>query len=286
MTFEEYLDIVVQTVEKNAHPGNRTVTAAALGNLLRQAVPEENWKAFGKRTLHELLADPKLEGRLSIVSTDKGALAVSLLAATSPSDAPAIETFNPLRKSIWEAFVLAAPAGRRFMNRRSGAIRVALDLAPTPADEWVEIRPIEMEAQREWARAFIQGAEGQRFPDAEQTLEAESWHPHPFFQALRVADEAAARQWNKFRSAKVSSVVKDWLTQHALRLEFGFQVARVEREEGVEATQPQDLLPSFDPEETRRAILLAVASLPLEKLLEIPIPASLLLSALSKAKAR
>jgi hypothetical protein len=286
MIFENYLDLVVQTVEKNAHPGSRMMTAAELGMLLRQASPDENWKTFGKRTLHELLSEPGLRGRLEITKTDKGALAVSLTTSGPLADALPIEIFNPLRKSIWEAFVLAGPAGRRFMNRRNETIRVGLDLAPPPADEWVEIVPITMETQREWARAFVADSEGQRFPDAERAVVADSWHPHAFFQALSAVDESAARRWNKFRSSKVSSLVKEWLTQHGLPLEFGFQVARGNKEVVVEPISAQGLVSTLDPEETRRAILSAVASLPLEKLLEIPIPAGLLLSALSKAKAR
>lgn len=282
MTYEEYLDLVVQIASKNLKPGNRTITAAALGALLRAASPELDWKSFGKRTLSELLADPQLTGRLSVTETDKGALAVCPVAsATSASDAPAVEIFNPLRKAVWDAFVLGFPSGRRFMHRHSGQVRVALDIAPAPADDWVEIHPVAVDKQREWARDFASNLQEQ----LPASLTDGPWHPQPFAEALRQKDESTARQWNRFRSSKVSTLVKDWLAQNALPPELAFQRSyRQEVADEVTAAKEAPLV--GEAEDVRRAVLAALSSLPLEKLLEIPIPAGVLLSALSKAKSR
>jgi hypothetical protein len=287
MTFEQYLDLLVQTVTKNMNPQSRSVTAAALGSLIRQASPDVTWKTFGKRTLGELLADPRIQPYLKTVETAKGALAVSPVGGTPAGEAPAIEVFNPLRKSVWDAFVLVSPSGRRFMQRFNGTIRAGLDIAPAPADDWVEIIPITTDEQRDWARDFINSADGQNVAGAQQALDVDGWHPFAFFQALRDQDENVARQWNRFRSAKVSTRVQEWLTQHSLPLERGFQGTARPRQE--EAAPPLPLgQPASSPsgENLREAILLALSSLPLEKLLEIPIPAGVMLSALSKAKTR
>lgn len=287
MTFEEYLDLVVQTVTKNIKPGARAITAAALGVLLKQASPDTDWKTFGIRTLGELLSDPKIRPRLEIVYTDKEALAVAPTGAAHVEDGQAVEVFNPLRKSVWEAFVLGAPSGRRFMHRLNGAIRLGLDIAPAPADEWIEVTPVSVAEQREWARSFLGGSNDDRFNEAHGSLDSDDWHPYAFAQNLRREDESAMRQWNRFRSAKVSARVQEWLAQHALPSELGFQGSIQKRvEPHAKPTVARDVVPYDAGEETRQAILAAIASLPLDKLLEFPIPAGVLLSALSKTKTR
>lgn len=287
MTFEQYLDLLVQTVTKNMNPESRSITAAALGNLLRQASPDVTWKTFGRRTLSEFLTDTRVQPYLKSFETAKGALAVSPEVGVPVGDVPAIEVFNPLRKSVWDAFVLPSPGGRRFMHRFNGAIRAGLEIAPAPADDWVEIVPISTDEQREWARNFIASADGQNAAGAEHALDADGWHPYAFFQALRDQDQNIARLWNRFRSAKVSTRVQEWLTQHSLPVDRGFQGATRPRQQEVEESlgisQSTSVLGG---EALREAILLAISTLPLEKLLEIPIPAGVMLSALSQAKTR
>lgn len=286
MTYEEYLDLVVQTIAKNLKSDSNCLTAAALGGLLRQACPEENWKTFGKRTFSELLADLELQGRLSLIKTDKDALAVVLRNPVSLPAVATVEKFNPLRKSIWDAFVLVAPEGRRFMHRRTGTVRVALDIAPAPADDWVEIIPIGIDTQREWAQAFIAEGHGNATDAAAQTLLDENWHPQMFVQLLKRSDQNVARLWNRFRSAKVSSLVKEWLVQHVLPSELAFQSSVQATGAKSPSIEIGDAIPANESEEVRRAILTALSALPLEKLLEIPIPAGVMLSALSTAKLR
>ncbi len=286
MTYEDYLDLVVQTAAKNLKSDCHYLTAAALGMVLRQASPEENWKTFGKRTLSDLLVDLEGQGRLSLTKTDKGALAIVLSGAAPLPTVASIERFNPLRKSVWDAFVLVAPQGRRFMHRRNGTVRVGLDIAPAPADDWVEIFPIGADAQRQWARAFVEEHHGSGASAAAQTLSDENWHPQVFVQALKRLDENVAHLWNRFRSAKVSSQVKDWLVQHALPHELAFQSSIQTTGTKKSSVEIGDAIPTSEPEEIRRAILTALSALPLEKLLEIPIPAGVMLSALSTAKLR
>jgi len=286
MTYKEYLDFVVQVVAKNAKPEGQPLTAAALGGLLRQASPAVIWKDFNKKTLSELLADLARQGRISLTKTDKDALAIILQDAI-PTPTASIEKFNPLRKSIWDAFVLATPAGKRFMHRRDGTVRVGLDVAPTPADDWIEILPIAVSLQRGWAEAFI--AEGQDdMPEAAvQMVGGNDWHPQKFAKLLNQIDADLARLWNRFRSAKVSVVVQDWLTQHILSPDLAFQPTVLAPQQ-IAFVSPQlvKVVSADESDNVRQVILAAISTLPLEKLLEIPIPAGAMLSALSNTKMR
>lgn len=288
VTYDDYLDLVVQTISRNLESDSHCLTAAALGGLLRQACPGANWKNFGKRNLSELLGDLEHRGRLKLTKTDKDALAVTLCNVMPLQAVATIGKFDPLRKSIWDAFVLVAPEGRRFMHRRTGTVRVALDGVPEPADDWVEICPIGTDIQQEWARAFIAEGHGSGADAAAQTLSDGNWHPQLFVQQLKHSDENIARLWNRFRSAKVSLLVKDWLVHHALPSELAFQTnTQSSGGQGLtaEGSGGRTTVES-ETENVRRAILLALSTLPLEKLLEIPIPAGVMLSALSNARLR
>ncbi|MGE8547640.1 MAG: hypothetical protein ACN6OC_09415 [Alcaligenes sp.] len=286
MTYQDYLDLVVQTVAKNLKPGSRYITTAALGGLLLKVSPEQSWKTFGKRTLSELLAELESGGKLTRIKTEKGALAVSLGDAVSvPPPVAVIEKFNPLRKSVWNAFVLLSPEGKRFLHRQNGVVRVALDVAPTPADDWIEIPQISVETQKEWAREFLSERHEN---DANLVVLGldENWHPQAFVQALKQSDETTARLWNQFRSAKVSVIVRDWLEQHSLSHELAFQSGAVPNRARAATERTNENSQVHRSEDVRQVILAALSNLPLEKLLEIPIPAGVMLSALSDAKLR
>lgn len=286
MTYAEYLDLVVQLATANLKLGSRYITAAALGVLLRQASPDIDWKFFGKRSLSELLSDPLLQSRLSVITTEKKALAVQPI-CQSATTSIALETFNPLRKSVWDSFVLGAPTGRRFMHRHNGMVRMGLLATPNPVDDWVEIAPISLDEQREWAVEFLDGVTGKVDVARAGLLDGDSWHPHVFAEALRQADEAELRQWNRFRSARVSAAVKGWLTKHALPIERAFQsFPRGKSGKSAEQAAEVGRVPDLQADEARKVILHALSLLPLEKLLEIPIPAGLMLSALSNTKPR
>lgn len=282
MNYEEYLDLVVQVATTNLKPGNSQITAAALGTLLHQASPECDWKTFGKRSLLELLREPWFNGKLEISETDKGALAVTPTTPEASAGPQLIEKFNPLRKAMWEAFVLTSPSGRRFVNRNDGSVRSGLEIAPTPADDWVEIRPISTESQYEWAREFA----ANHTPPLEAPPQAQNWNPHAFNAQLKQVDEVLAQQWNRFRSARVSLAVKQWITENSLPVEWAFQKSLPSHK--IKPLFPREDIQQAElsPDETRRVIISALSSLPLEQLLEIPIPARLILAALPKSKTR
>lgn len=285
MDYPEFLDLVVQLIRKNPKPDNGIITAAALGGLLQIAAPDVNWKMFGKRSLLEVLQDLAANGRVNLTKTDKGALAVALTDQAVKVATPQTATFNPLRKAIWEAFVLTAPTGRRFIHRTNGSVRAGLDVAPTPADEWIEITPISSSTQMEWAREFLATQPEDQLGAARQLFSSGDWTAQQFGTLLREADESAARSWNLYRSSRVSAEVQKWFTGESLPNEWAFQ----QQTPAVQAGQSHSrefLIDSLSKEETKRIILAALADLPVENLLEIPIPAGILLTAITTAKAR
>ena len=285
MTQDEYIDFVVQVVRQNLRPNTSMITAAALGELLRRAAPDHSWREYGNRSLADFLRRPELERHLRLTQSEKGALAVELIGPGNISESPRIQGYNPLRKPIWIAFVQSSPHGRRFINRRTGAVRLGLQESPSPADAWAEISPIASETQRDWAEKFLA-----EFGQADSTVlqaavKASLWRAHGFYQALQAEDDSLARSWNKFRSAKVSEHVEGWLRSQALPLEFAFQTG--DHPSGSRVDQPPR--PSDEgctADDGRRVILAALALLPLESLAAIPIPAGIMLRAIQESAKR
>jgi len=283
MSYIEYLEFVLQTAASNIKPGQAQITAAALGTLLLQSSPNLTWKSFDKRSLSELLNDPWFEGKLEQCETDKGALAVSPVGHQVHGGPSSIETFNPLRKAMWEVFVLTSPSGRRYVSRIDGSIRLGQEIAPTPADHWVEVQPISNDQQFEWACEFSRVHADQ----LEAKPDRQGWTPHTFSSMLKQEHEPLASLWNRYRSARVSQVVQEWLTKNSLPHEFAFQRsgALVAKTKQTAASAGHYQL-ELSPEETKHVLLSALSSLPLDKLLDIPLPPRLIFEALSKSKTR
>lgn len=287
MELSEYLNEVVRIVRANLQPVNRWVTAAALGTLLRNAYPNVNWKEFGYRSLFELLSDPQLAASLKIIKTDKGALAVALSDEHALSATQHVETYNPLRKIIWEVFTLPSPPGRRFMNRLNGSVRIGLDAAPSPADDWVEVEKIGLAEQKRWAESFVEErADEPGVTEAVKAMVASpSWHPHQFGHEMNRISDGLMRQWNRYRTSRVSGFVKQWLSVQNLPIEWAFQTKT-----GFAVGSPESAMESIEaqhaPEETKKLILAALSLMSVEQLLDIPIPSRFIIAALSSTKAR
>lgn len=291
MDMSAYFDEVIRIASNTATLGGDRVTAAALGMHLRKAHPSVDWKSYGFKKLSDLLADPFFSSTLELVKTEKGALAVAVISKNTQGSTPHVETYNPLRKAVWEAFTLPSPPGRRFFNRLSGAVRIGLDATPTPADDWIELEKVGLPEQRRWAECFVeeQLKDIPSVDDARNLVHLHTWHPHQFGLELEKLSEGLMRQWNLYRSARVSAYVKKWLADQNLPIDWAFQTKLSLPEPAQVETSSlpwaQEAL-RCSPEETKRLILAALSQLPVEQLLEIPIPSRLILSALSSARSR
>lgn len=281
-TYQNYLSLVVQTVVENIKPGSNYITAATLGNLLLEKSPKETWKDFGKSSLSELILDiQNTTGKLKLTKTEKGALAVSPEDGLMVLPSTASKT-NLLKKTIWDAFVLLEPKGKRFMNCYSGVICVALNSTPEPICNWVEIPQIELKTQQKWAQEFVSNI----LVGSESVIEqlvGDNWHPQIFVKRLKELDASLAHLWNKFRTQKVLFIVQEWIIQHSISENLVYQKSANSNEIKTESSPKWLKKNQFsDTEYTRQIILSALSTLPLEKLLEIPLPAGILLSVLSE----
>jgi hypothetical protein len=276
----EYVDLAHQLIQSNLSPADNGITAARLGFLLRQSQPGLDWKAFGFGSLKGLLEYMEQHGLVEVGDNAKKALAVWPPTKSFELRPPATSkpTFNPITKPFWVAFVVHQPQGRRFYHRPSGTIRMGLRDEPSPADEWVEITPISEETQKSWARAFITKRQLQAREELADALNEPDWY-RAFPEALANIDVPLTREWNRSRSARVSETVQSWCAASALDPAVAFQgkAVPVGGEPQVSSKTVPARRPAQRPDSLRATVLSALARLPTEYLLEIPIPAKYLL---------
>ncbi len=275
MNANEYVDLALQIIRSNISPQDRSITAAHLGLVLRRAQPETDWKTYGFPTLKALLLTMQERRLVELGQNAKEALVVCPLESSFALQPPPTgRTFNPLAKPFWVAFVVDQPLGRRFFHRPTSTIRMGLLEAPSPEDEWIEIPLISGEVQKGWAREFL------KKPDLNQRRELQPSDEPDWFRTfparLGAIDPALVKEWNRYRSACVSETVKAWCAKYSINPTVAFQS---ESSRPALRSQAKSVQTGYGPvtKSARGVILAALARLPIEYLLEIPIPAKYLL---------
>jgi hypothetical protein len=276
MNVNEYVDLALQIIRSNISPQDRSITAAHLGVLLRRAQPEADWTMYGFPSLKALLLTMHERRLIEMGENPKEALAVWPAESTFALEPPApSRTFNPLAKPFWVAFVVDQPWGRRFFHRPTDTIRMGLMEAPSPGDEWIEVTPISGETQKTWARDFLKQPELKERKELAQALDEPEWF-RAFPARLATVDPQLVKEWNRLRSVRVSETVKAWCAEYAINPSVAFQSASARPM--VKSQGARNGLPGHESTRSVRAMVLAaLARLPTEYLLEIPIPAKFLL---------
>lgn len=270
ITEPDYVDLVVGLVHQAVDSGRPHITAAALGDTLRRSASDVSWKDFGYRTLSELLRSDSASARLEVIHTSKNALAVRPRPGAPSSEAPAKKQYNRLHKAVWGAFVFPTPTGLRFLNRKTGAVRSGLSEPPSPLDEWVEIPSISVAEQKTWANEFLNAADFSVTEKMKAALQEPSWN-HAFSTALA----PHGGEWNKFRSAKVAERVDAWASSSGISHDLVFQ------SQAALSNPPEIPRVAVGQQDRDRALILAaIATLPIERLRQIELPAGAILEAI------
>ena len=279
MDLDSYIAQVQQLILTNIDPRRGHLTVASLGERLSRANLEASWEDFQFRSFLRFIEELQRRGLIRLLQTDKKAWAVAPTDLSSLPASVAQKSYNPLRKAVWAAFVFSSPTGRRFLHRATGAIRLGLEVSPTPIDEWVEIRPIADTEQKAWAREFAD-AHVSKDEHVSLALEGQDWHKS-FPVALSEHSSFKLRiEWNRCRSLKVSSAVETWGLRNSVPLELLFVSPEIDSL--PQPARSGSSLGCLSDQEARQCILSALANLTTEQLLAIPLPSSVLLEAAKK----
>ncbi len=273
MNPQQYLKEVLEVLKSTFQPSDSSgsMPAATAGYLVRLKTGHDH-TTFGFAKFKDVLNELERQGLIRTGTNTKHAYAIWLTDTSGTPPAPESPTvpqvpFRPLRNPVWFAFVSESPHGKRFINRVTGEIRVGID--ESPGGDWLEITPMNPATEKEEAIRFLLDNKID-VPDLRRTLSSARWY-YEFPQALATVNQQLASRWKRERSNRVLAEVE--------RLRGRFDIASEHLFEH-ERPRSRELPPQQEPAELRQILLRAVQHLSTAQLLELQIPARLLVAAL------
>lgn len=270
MTTTEYLEEVSRVIKDVFRPndpsGSMPVATAAY--LVKQRL-RCNYTTFGFSKFKDVLAELERAGTIRTGRDGKDAFAFWIVDdRADPSCCPknAIPS-RPLRKPVWFAFVASHPSGRRFFERRTGEVRLGEERSPE--GDWIEILPLDPDAERARAREFLQTNAPELEANVQPSLQSERWYVE-VPKTLAESNPRLASRWKRWRSTQVAVYVEDWRTKHGIDVDLIYESPRSSRrtEQYEEASTG-----------LRQILLSAIQKMTTQQLLELPIPARLVMGA-------
>src|SRR5262249_41535233 len=154
---------------------------------------------------------------------------------------------------------------RRFMNRVNGDVRMGLEKAPSPQDDWAEIQPIPEEAQKSWLRDFLDHSELAGDGNLRELL----CYAYSFVKlptASRKHQSSPYGTWNSLRTDRVVQVAYEWCGTHPI----SWQLVAQEKAARAQRTPQQQIHPvpsaAAPGDGERERILAVLARMPPEEL--------------------
>jgi hypothetical protein len=288
MNAEQYLSETARIANLNFAPTDMTgsMTVARLGLLVQQSTGLHPTNC-GFPQFKDVLSELERRSVLRLGVNSKGALAFWLVGSPSLMQqqagnpqymAPPVPMssfaqsraneqhppFQRLLNRVWIAFINLLPAGRRFLNRETGEIRLGQVQPPEPPEKWIEIQPISQEDDKNEAVVFLR--EEGRYDDTSLRgkLDSPKWF-YEFPLALGAADSLLAVRWKRRRTRWIIDRVDAWRQQNGIEHRFIFYQG---------ASSRPGPPPREEAGELRRIVLSVVATMPTEDLLSLRLPLS------------
>lgn len=294
-----YITSVVRALERFSQPHGQPMYLANVGAwLIRENL---HWRAFGYTRLTGLLAELERRGLAKVRDHGQGTQLVELL--PQPALEPQVQVlgsepnatqqtllsrpFRPLRFSLWAAFATSGTEPK-FLDRQTWFV---VSGTPSAHQDAVVIESIPPDVQRGWAQDFIRTARIRPGESFEAVLRAPDWY-RQFAHALS-DNKAQLSAWKRFRSQMIIAHVRNWAERNDVPQDrLFYEPQPVHRDEvntaGLQSNTTAPLAidprPQAAEKETRAAILEALAELPTEDLLRIPIPAHILIDKLRSVR--
>ncbi len=277
-TMDEYLGEVYRVIRENFPSTDPTgsMTAAAAGYLVKLSVAPDHTQ-FGFLKFKDVLQRLERQGLIRIGANSKNALSIWLIEQTGQptpvSTRPPIgRSFRPLRKAVWHAFTAARPAGRRFLNRATGEVKLEVQNGLETDPSWVEIVPLDYDSDRNVALDFLKE---NSLDNAELmiSLDSDRWYVD-FTRALSAYSPGLATDWKRYRSHHVIGIVKEWCRKN-----------RVDTAIVFEEFPPKQSFPTVQPtgsghDQLKALLLAALEHMSADELMELRLPARHLVAVL------
>lgn len=247
-----------------------SMTAASAAYLLKRLLG--NFEDFGFFKFKNLLDELQAENFLVTGANSKNAFSFRLLMGERNARPPQLSMHNKrLKADVWYAFVKSDPPGKRYLDSSSGEIRSNREVSPGVG--WIELTPISSEWEKQNAIAFLD-CKNVTSETAKQAIQGPKWYL-AFTESLYEISPQLANEWKRERSRAVIEVVEKWCEENSVDVSLVFEnVATIQKRVAHQdtfrpATRNQDQL--------RQVLLDSISKLTTAELLEIRIPASILI---------
>jgi len=302
LAFGVLVDAVTQLRERRKVP----TAAGVRSEMTRLTASGFSHEALGYERFRDFLAAAEGSGRVLLTRPEPGSQAdieVSLPGEQLATRLPKSRVREvPLPGEVWKAFVSWSPGLRRVVERATGQVFTfpaeGLALEPhsiaslrsrveaSPPGEFVDIEPIDRQLHEQWAGEFI--SEGGLSSEAADVLRAALGSDKPlgaFASAIR-GFENENEAWTAYRLRKVRQYISQWSAAREVRVSIDSPEPSAERERrphGVMArpSREERLLPAADQPragDPRQIVIAAIEQMTLSELLELRIPARILLT--------
>lgn len=152
---------------------------------------------------------------------------------------------------------------------------MGLDEAPTPAEQWVEIKRVTEEMQKAWFCDFLAAKDLAGDSQLRDDLGHAMWFVR-VPKRLRALNPDFVKQWNWVRSEQVTKHVFNWCDENTLPRTLVLRSAQPAEPPPVPAaTEPMTV-------NIRENILAALNLMSTDELLSLPIPAKYLLATMNR----
>jgi hypothetical protein len=242
-----------------------SMTAARAGLLLKNYLPNALANA-GFEKFSDLLRELENNGSIRTGLDSKRVLVIWF-----PEKSVTEPPFRPLRDDIWRAFIARRPEGGRYLSRETGELRLGLSSPPTLSQHWIQLIPLSEEVQKRWAVDYL-AQEGLIDSEINHAIAMEPWYFH-FGVALENAGSNIARGWKRWRSEQVTVHVIDWCIANGVDPKTVFENSQVAHFSSPKQSTESHRSVLNAPEKDHRGIILrALAMMPTDDLLKLPIP--------------
>ena len=263
--------LLVDNFRSNDPDGSMTAASAAY--LLKRLLG--NFEDFGFLKFKDLLFELENENFLVTGPNSKNAFSLRLLRSEGKASLPQPSMHHKrLKTDVWYAFVKADPPGKRYFNSSSGEILNENDASPGIG--WIELTPVSSEWEKQNAISFLD-KKNITSESARNAIQASKWYL-AFAESLCEISPQLANEWKRERSKAVIEVVQNWCESNGVDVSLVFENAatiqkRIDNQVILHpVNRSQDQL--------RQVLLSSISKLTTAELLEIRIPASILIGEL------
>ncbi len=188
---------------------------------------------------------PEGPGDITVSLTNAGGTPA---ATSSPHSTQGTENAPDIRRAIWKAFTNPDPNRKRFIDKKSGAVKHFLDAESSPTrasiqaspDQFVEIKCVSGEEQLAWMTAFIVELD---LPDHER-LPLERLASERYSSSLNSTFALALRRngarWKQYRTANVTHKILEWAKENSIDKGLLRSAPDTDNKEGVSMKTGRD----------------------------------------------